>query len=346
MQWKSYQKRFKIACFRKDIPQKHVQVLLNYAQNLNAQDLPIIYDVEHLSRLVGYNKIFLYSLSNGTNKFYRRFSIPKNNGDQRIINEPYPSLKEIQKWILDNILVKVPVSRYAKAYLKGKTIIDNVKFHKAQPIVLKLDVENFFDSIGIVDVVTLFMKMGYTKKLSVMLANLCCLENKLPQGSPTSPYLSNLYCKGIDKRIGNYAIKLGLRYTRYSDDITISGRMSDSQIKQVINICTKVLIDNRLKLKESKTQILRRSNRQVVTGVVLNEKISAGTKTKRDIRQSLFYIKKFGVESHIKHTNNEQARYLNHMLGRINWVLQLEKNNEEFLGYKTFLSEVILHFYK
>ena len=71
--------------------------------------------VEHFSKLVGYNKQFLFSLSNGTKSFYRTFSIPKKNNGIRIIEEPYPTLKEIQRWILDNILIKVPVSKFAKS---------------------------------------------------------------------------------------------------------------------------------------------------------------------------------------------------------------------------------------
>ena len=216
---------------------------------------------------------------------------------------------------------------------------------KPQPLVLKIDVKNFFDSIKTKDVLVIFLKMGYAKRLSVMLANLCCLNNQLPQGAPTSPYLSNLFCRKIDKRISCYIRKLEYRYTRYSDDITISGNILNKQIDPIFILCSKVLKDNKLEVNKSKTQILRQSNRQVVTGVVLNKKISAGTKTKRDVRQSLYYIKKFGVESHLIHTKNVQPRYLNHLLGKINWILYLEKNNTEFKKYKKFLSEVIVQFH-
>jgi len=342
MEWAKYQKRFKLACYYNEMPSDQVQELLGYAKNLYNKGLPIIYDVKHLSKLIGYNCAFLYKVSNGTKSFYRTFFIPKSNGSLRKIEEPFPTLKEIQNWILVNILQKASVNRFAKAYRKKVTIIDNVKFHKAQPIIMKYDLENFFGTISTKSVVGIFLEMGYTKSLSMMLAKLCCLNNCLPQGAPTSPYLSNLYCRELDNRIGGYVVKCGFRYTRYSDDITISGNISEMQIISLRRFIGKTIKEYNLKINERKTRVLRKSNRQTVTGVVLNSKISAGSITKKEIRQTVYYIQKYGLESHLRRVNNTQPNYLQHVIGKINWVLYLEKNNEEFKKYKEILTGILL----
>ena len=223
--------------------------------------------------------------------------------------------------------MNVPVSKYAKAYVSGKGIIDNVKFHKSQKVIIKLDIKNFFDSIPLEKINLIFIKLGYTKTISYMLASLCCLENKLPQGAPTSPYLSNIFFSQLDKRIGTYITSLNFRYSRYSDDITISGDINNKQIKSIIDFCEEILLQYGLKLQKNKTKILRQSNCQYVTGVVLNKKISAGTKLKREIRQEIFFIKKYGLDNHMSHEKLKKQNYLSHLLGKINWVLYLEKKN-------------------
>ena len=273
--------------------------------------------------------------------FYRSFFIPKKNGKKRHIREPYPTLKEIQYWILNNILINHPLSKYAKAYIKNKGIIDNVKFHKGQKLIIKLDVRNFFESISLSNIMYIFFKMGYSKPVSSVLARLCCLENKLPQGAPTSPYLSNIFCEKLDNRLGAYLTKFKLRYTRYSDDITISGDINDKQIKAIISFCEKILGEFGFKLQKTKTKILRQSNCQYVTGVTLNKKISAGNKIKKKIRQIIYYIRKFGLDDHMNHVSLEKKNYLSHLLGKINWVLYLEKDNKEFIEYKKFIIEYI-----
>lgn len=344
MNWNNYQRSFKISCSLRKIPEEQQKVLLNYAYNLTKNSLPIIYSVDHLSKLLGYEEGLLYAIRTFPHHYYHAFFIPKRNGKQRQIKEPYPTLKEIQEWILHNILKNVPVSKYAKAYITGKGIIDNVKFHKNQKVIIKLDIKNFFDSISQEKINLLFLNLGFTKSVSYMLSSLCCSENRLPQGAPTSPYLSNIFFRHLDKRIGTYITNLKLRYSRYSDDITISGNIENKQIKAIISFCETVLAEYGLKIQKNKTKILRQNHCQYVTGVVLNKKISAGSKYKKEIRKEVYFINKFGLDDHMSHIHLEKQNYLSHLLGKINWVLYLEKSNKEFLKYKQELIELIKSF--
>ena len=98
-----------------------------------------------------------------------------------------------------------------------------------------------------------------------------------------------------------------------------------------------MLQEKNLKLNKSKTKILRKNHCQYVTGVILNEKISAGNKLKKDLRKEIYYIKTFGLDDHMRHEHINKQNYIFHLMGKINWVLYLEKNNKEFLDYKDFL---------
>lgn len=341
MDFVKYSRVFTIIAKKNNLTEEQIALLLKYAQKLVIKKLPIIYDIEHLSMLLGYNTDLLYAISNASFRFYRSFSIPKYNGKTRIINEPYPTLKEIQSWILHNILETQPTSIFAKAYIPGKHLKENARFHKNQKIIMKFDVQNFFGSISTFEVYKLFKSFGYTKKLSMLLTNLCCLDDSLPQGAPTSPYLSNLFAKRLDKRIGAYCVKNKLRYSRYSDDITISGDISEEQIGKIKGFVTFVLQENGLNINTTKTQILRKCNRQIVTGIVVNEKLSVGNKKKKKIRQEIYYIKKYGLYSHIDYNKIEKQNYIYHLMGLVNWVLSIENQNKEFHEYKLFLNELI-----
>jgi len=340
MDFLNYQRRFKIACSRLKYKHEQIDNLLAYAKKINNNNLPIIYNDEHLSLLLGFKKELLYKISNASYKFYRHFTIPKRNGKNREIFEPYPTLKEIQYWILENILSKVQVSKYAKAYIKRMSVLDNARFHRNQKVVLKYDIKNFFGSIATSSISRIFFKLGYSKQVSALLANICCLNNSLPQGAPTSPCLSNIFFLEIDKALGTYTNKRQFRYTRYSDDITISGNINHEQIGKIHSFLILVMKRVNLQLQKDKQKILRRTSQQNITGIVVNVKMSIKNSLKDKIRQDVYYINKFGLDSHIARCGIKQRNYLNHLKGLINWILFVEKKNSEFLQYKLLLLSI------
>ena len=340
MIWVYYEYDFRIACTKQGIPIQEQNKLLYYAKYLYDSNLPIIFDANHLSCFVGYNINLLYSISNCQHYYYRKFFIQKKNGKQREINEPYTTLKEIQYWILNNLLENIKPSIFAKAYIKNGKLTNNVKFHKKQNIVIKIDIVDFFQSISAKQIFYLIYDLGYTKSVASLIANLCCLNSGLPQGAPTSPYLSNLFAKSLDKRIGNYVISKGYRYTRYSDDITISGDIDREEVGKIISTIKIILKDFDLSINKNKLRVLRNSNRQVVTGIIVNNrKLSISREVKKKIRQEVYYIDKYGLDSHIKFIKEHRGNYLNHLRGKVNWVLTIEKNNDEFKKYKDILSK-------
>lgn len=326
--WNKYEKKFKREALINQIDASLIDVCLSYAHQLHMQKLPIIYCGAHFSDLVGYKTDYIYGATNSPEHFYRSYKIPKRNGKSRKITEPLPSLKEIQSWILVNILENIPVHPAAKAYQKGLSIHDNARFHRSQELVLKIDIKNFFPSITPRFINATFKRLGYSKEVSKLLTELVIYKNGLPQGAPTSPALSNLIMYKIDKRVFAYARSKNLRYTRYADDLTISG---DFNVKEVISFATTILKEYGFQVNTDKTRVLRKSNRQIVTGVVCNEKLQAPKEVRRALRKEIYYIKTYGLDSHIKYIDNSKRNYVENLMGRANYILQLNPYDKDAL---------------
>ncbi|HVS92171.1 MAG TPA: reverse transcriptase family protein [Mucilaginibacter sp.] len=336
MTFQQYSEVFRKNALAATFSEAEIQHCLAYAEPILEQKLPVIYNTTHLSALVGYRKVYLKKAVLYASYFYRKFIISKRNGKPRIIAEPLPSLKEIQLWILKNILENVPVSKFAKAYLPNKDIRDNARYHVGKMVILKLDISDFFGSISQVSIQQIFLNLHYSSNISNLMSKLCTLGGSLPQGASTSPYLSNLYMREFDDIIGEYAVNGKIRYTRYADDMTFSGEFNpDSVIKFVENEVIKL----KLRLNHKKTSIIRQNGRQLVTGIVVNEKMQIPRRDRQNLRLEMYFIKQFGLDSHLKRINNKKANYLLHLMGRLNFLITINPQDNEFVEYKNYLIE-------
>ena len=282
----------------------------------------------------------IYSISNNIEKNYKVYKIKKRNGKYRTIYEPNSMLKQIQKQILINILNNKSISKYAKAYHKGISLKDNAIPHINKKIILKLDIKNFFENISFLDVYNSCFSIEYfPKSVGFILTYLCTYDNHLTQGSPTSAYISNLIMKEFDEEIGNLCNINDISYTRYSDDMTFSGNFNPSEL--IIKI-RKMLYKLGLELNNDKIHIVNKSQSQNVTGIIVNEKLQVNAKYRNKIRQEMYYIKKFGLKSHLNkcNININELKYLDKLYGRILYVLQINKFDQEFLKYKKFIEEL------
>lgn len=336
--WQHYTAKFRSEALNEGYDHEYVNACLNYASHLFKKNLPIIYDQDHLSLLVGYDINYIKGAVYDTSQFYRTFKIDKKSGADREISEPLPSLKEIQRWILDNILYKCPVSKFTKGFVPNLSIRDNARFHRNQKFVLKLDIKDFFPSLKSGRVFNFFKRLGYQKTVAQMLTNLCVLNKSLPQGAPTSPTLSNLIITRLDKRLSGFALKEKIRYTRYADDMTFSG---DFKPSQVIKLARKVLADERLFLNERKTRLMKKHQRQIVTGVVVNEKLQAPRDLRHELRKIIYFIEKYGLDNHILFIRDEKANYLKHLLGKANYFLHINPKDQEIQNHVKFLHKLL-----
>lgn len=211
----------------------------------------------------------LYSVSNHIEKHYEYLEIPKKDGTKRKLLVPDYLLKTIQKKILHHILYGMNISNYVKSYRRGENIVSNARCHLKQPMILKLDIKNFFNHINFYQVKNnIFKEEYFPEAISILLTILCCYQGKLPQGTPTSPMISNIILKEFDEVVGEWCEKRNIVYTRYCDDLTFSGTFEKHE---VILFIKQQLNELWFQLNKKKTRLLTSKNRQIITGIVVNE---------------------------------------------------------------------------
>lgn len=284
--------------------------------------------------------VLLYTLSNTIHKNYQFYKIKKRRGGYRHIYAPSPILKSIQRRILENILNYKSISSYAKAYKPGISLKENALVHTNKKIILKLDIIDFFENISFYQVYsTCFNELYFPKEVGHLLTYLCTYESRLPQGAPTSAYISNLVMKEFDSTIGAWCDEHEINYTRYSDDMTFSG---DFNPREVIGLVRKQLYKLGLKINNKKINVICSAQQQNVTGLVVNKNVTVPKKYRNKIRQELFYIKKYGLEEHLKRINYEytKEKYLDSLYGRINYVLSIDETNQVFQEYKEYIKRL------
>jgi RNA-directed DNA polymerase len=142
----------------------------------------------------------------------------------------------------------------------------------------------------------------------------------------------------VDKRIAGFIRKNGIHYTRYADDMTFSG---DFEPGMVIKFVRGVLKENKLKINYKKVRVRRPGQRQEVTGAVVNEKIQAPKEIRKKLRQSVYYIEKYGMASHLDKTENTKANHIYHLLGMANFILFLNPDDQEVRGYVEILRKYV-----
>ena len=332
----------------KDSPDEYKKATTEYADRLLSKGLPVIFSLKHLGVLLNVEYRDMCMLVHFPDGYYAYFLIKKKKGGYRRIVVPYDNLKRIQRWILHNILSKIPVHKQCVGFMKGKNTLDNAKAHVGKKYIRKFDFKNFFESINARQVYYVFRNVGYSPSVSRCLASLCTLkieDNKydylpsykkiwfkdlhdttiavLPQGAPTSPALANIICYNLDKRFFCYALKNNLTYTRYADDVTFS--CDDPSLLPNVSFVGKVVESEGLSLNEKKTGTYGQDSRQMVTGILIDgEKAHVPQKFKREIYRHLHFCKKYGTHEHFRHIAPDKSNPRAWIYGKIHYVNAIE----------------------
>lgn len=279
----------------------------------------------------------LYALSNHPEDHYHTVKIAKKSGKTRILLVPDPLLKYVQKHILHHILDGLETAQSATAYRKNISVISNALCHTGKRLVLRLDLKDFFGSISFSMVRKHAFKSCYfPPQVQTLLTALCCINNQLPQGAPTSPAISNLVLKPFDLYMEKWCGERDITYSRYCDDMTFSGSFEAAPVIQKVS---GFLNEMGFELNKEKTRILSRGCRQSVTGIVVNEKPQVCREYRRKLRQEIYYCEKYGIEDHLKKIYGAMylvkepaavSRYLESLLGKIRYVLLVCPEDREF----------------
>ncbi len=265
----------------------------NKSMILESLQLPVFSDVETLDEKVRLTEKLVYYLTKeDAEGRYKEFSIPKKDGTTRDIAATCVSLKLMQRWVLENILYKVRVSQYSYGFKrgeKGSPLVRCAERHRNNLYILKMDLKNFYPSISKERIFKQFLQLGYNSYAANLLSNICTLHKRLPQGAVTSPYLANLVCYRMDKRIAGYCNKREITFTRYADDLTFSCDNRDS-LRNVYGMIKKIVEDEGFLLNEKKTQFMTPKVHKKILGVTVNDGLLKASKhIKKNIRAMIHY---------------------------------------------------------
>jgi RNA-directed DNA polymerase len=298
-------------------------------------------DVRGLERTVSEEKL----------RNYRYRTVARRDGLPRVLEAPKARLKEIQRWLLREILDHVPAHDAAHGFVRGRSAISHARLHAGRDAVLRLDLKDFFASIPAGRVYGLFRTLGYGEPVSHVLTGITTntvpqtvwsaippsadpdlvqprfwlgrqlATPHLPQGAPTSPALANLAAFRLDRRLTGLAASSGLRYSRYADDLTFSGpgrlRRRRDQLQRLV---AEIVRDEGFALNQRKSWLRSAAQRQSVCGVVVNLHPNVIRAEYDRLKAMLHNAARDGPASQ---NRSGILDFEAHLRGRISWVASL-----------------------
>ncbi|HWF73009.1 MAG TPA: reverse transcriptase family protein [Solirubrobacteraceae bacterium] len=306
-------------------------------------------DVRSLERTVSQEKL----------RNYRYRVVTRRSGLPRVLEAPKARLKEIQRWVLHEILDHVPPHDAAHGFTRGRSVVSHAELHCGQRAVLRLDLADFFASVTAARTYGIFRTVGYAPAVAHALTGLSTntvppavwheiprtadaslvqaqfwlgrqlATPHLPQGAPASPALANLAAFRLDRRLTGLAGSVGLRYSRYADDLTFSGsawlRRREQQFTESV---ARIAREEGFSLNRRKSRLVTSGGRQSVCGVVVNAHPNLARTEYDRLKAILHNSARLGPASQNRTgvTNFEE-----HLRGRIAWVASLNPDRGERL---------------
>jgi hypothetical protein len=282
-------------------------------------------------------------------RHHHRRWIRKADGSIRLLEAPKRELKDLQRQVLHLILDRIPPHEAAHGFRPGRSVHTAVAPHHDRDVVIRLDLEAFFASVTAGRVYGIFRLAGYPEPVAHALAGLCTtvtplavLRNApeapgrlvdrrrrllqrlrdphLAQGAPISPALANLGAFALDRRLAGLARQLDARYTRYADDLVVSGgRHLVRHAGPILDLVDAIVLDEGFALNGAKTRVVTAAGRQAVTGLVVNRRANV-PRTDYDRLRAVLHDAATAGPAHANRDGHPDFRA--HLLGRIGWVGQ------------------------
>ena len=277
---------------------------------------------------------------------YRCHLLAKRSGGWRLLEVPHPYLMPLQRRILDDLLDRIPPHEAACGYTRERSVVDHARAHAGQAVVLKFDLQDFFTCVRASRVHALFETLGYAETVARELTALCTTatpepvlrrmheeggltwsqmqrlrDAHLPQGAPTSAALANLCAFRLDLRLDGLAQALGARFTRYADDIVLSG---DEHLRDVMPRIEawvgRIALEEGFSINHRKTRCLSAGRRQSVCSIVVNQHPNLPRPEFDRLKAILHQCVLNGPAAQ----NREgRQRWRDHLQGRVAWATQL-----------------------
>ncbi len=222
-----------------------------------------------------------------------------------MIHAPVKPLRDFQQRLAGELTEDYVVPSHVHGFVPARSPLTNAQVHRGREWVLRVDLADFFPSINFGRVRGLFMSSPFEfgEPAATLLAQICCFEGCLPQGAPTSPIISNYICHSLDRGLASLASSARCSVTRYADDLCFSTDQAYfphhiAYVHQGVTAAgeavEEVVQSNGFEINSAKTRLMRRTQRQRVTGLVVNEKANVSRNYVRDLRNLLYIWKRYG----------------------------------------------------
>lgn len=275
--------------------------------------LPIVVSFRCLSVLFGFSTNFVNKLAQQNWKFYRTFTIRKGK-KKRTIHAPKVALKVIQKWLGYYLSETLNFGEYVYGFVPGKSAIDAANMHTNAQWVYSVDIEDFFPTTTKEVIKESLKSVGYSLEAADLIASICCYNNTLAQGAPSSPVLSNLVFKEFDKRLKEIADNNQIRLTRYADDIVFSGiNEFPKEIKEQISV---LFNETGWKLSSTKEYFAELPKRLKVHGLLVHGEKARLTKG---------YRNRIRAYKHLLKAGKLRGEDLDRIIGHIKYAESVDK---------------------
>ena len=273
---------------------------------------------------------------------YRSFSIPKRKGGARKILVPNNSLGLLQKKLNTALQLVYRPRGCVQAYVADHNILTNALHHVGRRNVLTVDLENFFGAINYGRVRGMFMGKPYAlpQDVATLLAAICCHDNELPQGAPTSSTVSNMICARLDGELRRLSADYRCAYSRYADDLAFSfwkTRVPGALAVKADGVTSvgpeleQIVTSNGFSINEQKVTLASRDQRQRIAGVTVNLKPNLARHRIRQVRAMLHAWKKWGLEAaekehfekydrKIRRVKSDRLSFRRILLGKIEYI--------------------------
>ncbi len=295
-------------------------------------------------------KKLLYILySQDRSRYYTEKEIAKSSGAVRKLHAVHGALKGVQRKVLDKLQAEFKPTNHSHGFTQSRSIISNAIPHRRKKIIVKVDLSDFFPTIKFARVKGMFgaPPFSFGDEACTTLAQICCLSDangQLPQGGVTSPFVANMMCRRLDSRMAGIARVFRCHFTRYADDITFSTNdVNKLDIKKLLGQIYQTIEEEGFVPNKEKTKILTPKDRQIVTGIVVNDGINVNRRYLRNIRATIRNIEKYGIDSQIvKPPYSSHKSYKNKSSSRPD--IQKLEGGYLFRGSPKTTEEAALHF--
>ncbi len=267
-----------------------------------------------LAQMTGTTESRLHMLASCPAAHYLRRTHCGKNGKKRVLTIPNRELKGVQRCLLRKLLDPLGAAHKAAACVRGKGAVWMMRRHQRHPFLLSLDIRNFFPSVTRSRVSAGLTRLGLQH--AELLSSLLTVNNELPQGAPTSVALGDIVLFPLDRRIAGLAKAEGLVYSRYVDDLVISG---GSRIRRFQQVIARYADEERWKLNQ-KGGLFGPGDRHMVLGAVVNAKPNVSERYSDDVRFYLRHIER----GRMRPTSEE----LNRLASRVAWISHVNPDRE------------------